>query len=63
MDLMIENCNEKFFETDYTTMLALLASGQAAMATNGSWVSAMVLEMNPEFELGIMGFVRMAFVM
>lgn len=55
IDLMLENCNEKYFETDYTTMLALLASNQAAMCTNGSWVSDMVLEMNPDFELGIMG--------
>lgn len=54
-DLVLANCNNKIFETDYTTMLALLASGKAAMATNGSWVAEMVYEMNPDIELGIMG--------
>lgn len=54
-DLVLSNCNDKIFECDYTTMLANLAAGKAAMVPNGSWVSAMVLEMNPDFELGIMG--------
>lgn len=54
-DVCLEN-SEDVLETDYTSQVTLFAAGEVAMISNGDWVSAMVTEINPDINMGMMGY-------
>lgn len=57
VDLVKENGDAKPLESDLSTEIAALASGQAAMIIGqGAWVEADLLKINPDMKVGFAGY-------
>lgn len=50
IDLMKENAQPKFMETDYMTSAGLMAEGKVAMIAQGNWLMGEVAKINPDTE-------------
>ncbi|MBU8767913.1 MULTISPECIES: ABC transporter substrate-binding protein [Cytobacillus] len=54
LDTEINFGNENPLTTDYNTQVTLFASGKTAMLQQGNWTENMILEINPEINMGFL---------
>lgn len=53
-DLTIKYGNKNPLTTDYNTQVTQFASGQTAMMQQGNWTTNMILEINPDINMGFL---------
>ncbi|MBS4210092.1 ABC transporter substrate-binding protein [Bacillus sp. FJAT-50079] len=54
LDTELEFANDNPITTDYNTQVTLFASGETAMLQQGNWTENMILEINPEINMGFL---------
>lgn len=54
LDTELEFANDNPITTDYNTQVTLFASGETAMLQQGNWTENMILEINPDINMGFL---------